>query len=213
MKTTSTLIGATVWFLLTLGTVNQIHAIPITYTYTGSTYTQTTLPGVPGLTLFDRMTASITMDSALWGTEDADISSGVINSGPYSLFDSGRVTTDSAGAVLAWALSGSSPGKDVFTVGHADGSGRDIISGDTFILPPPFIHGSAWVDYLAGSRIPGKSWSMVGVPDACSSLSLLSLSLISLLCFWHSQRKQASKRRLAGNRGDQLAMDSAEMSF
>ena len=34
----------------------------------------------------------------------------------------------------------------------------------------------------------------MGVPDASSSLSLLSLSLIPLLWFWHSQRKQEATR-------------------
>jgi hypothetical protein len=193
MKIASTLIGTTVWLLLTLGMVSQTQAIPVTYTYVGSTYTQTTLPGVPGLTLNDRITASMIIDSVSWGTESGVIS-GNMNSGPYSLFDAGRVMTDPAGAVLAWNLSGSAPGKDMASGGRADGSGLDIIFGDTFVEPHGTFLSGALVNYQAGSRVPSSSWSIVGVPDVSSTLALLSLSLIPLLCFWHSQFKQEATR-------------------
>src|SRR2546430_8059940 len=97
--------------ILTLGTVNQTQATPVTYTYTGSTYTQTTLPGVPGLTLSDRITIFFTMDSLLWGTDNLDLRSdslGGMNSGPFSAIDPSRVTTDSTGTILAWSFFGSS---------------------------------------------------------------------------------------------------------
>jgi hypothetical protein len=196
MKTTSTLSGATVWLLLTLGVA---HATPIVYTYIGSPYTETTDPDLPGYTLNDRLTASFTIDSSLWGIEDVQIFWGSVSSGPISLFDSGRITTDAAGAVLAWTLTGSSAGHDIITTGHLDGSGVDANFGTAILVTDGVpIAGGAQVIYPLGSRIPGSSWSFASVPDVSSSLSLLSLSLIPLLWFWHAQSKQETTRGAIG---------------
>ena len=136
MKTASTLIGYTVWLLLTLGMASQTQAIPVTYTYMGSTYTESTFPNVPGLTLNDRITASFTIDSASWGTEVNPAILNNISSGPIALMENGaRVTTDPTGAVINWSLGGAAPGKDIFTGGNVDGSGKDAIFGDTFVEP------------------------------------------------------------------------------
>jgi hypothetical protein len=188
MKITSTLLCASVQLLLTLGTVNQAQAVPITYTYTGSTYTQTDAPSEPGFTLSDYVFATITLDSAFWGTtvNSPPGSSGLINSGPWQVgADAFHITTDLAGTIIAWSLSGAIAGLDISTGGNLDGSGYDNIFGDRPWQGQEF-HGAS-IQYQAGSRPPGSGWTMVSVPDESSSLLLFLLVLIPMLCFRHAQ--------------------------
>jgi hypothetical protein len=136
-------------------------AVPITYTYIGSTYTDTEVPDASGLTRKDCLSVSFTMDSSLWGS-DVRLSfydvPGLINSGPYQVgFDSANFTTDLSGGVVAWSLFGAGPGLDIFTQGSADGSGRDLISIDNRT-----IHGGASVYYQSSPR----NWRIDGVPGA-----------------------------------------------
>jgi len=179
--------------LLTFFALNDAHATLFTYHYVGSTYTRTNGPGVAGFTFCDRVTAEVTLDSAYWGTTvNSPINGyGLIISGPWQVgADAFRITTDSAGRILAWSLSGAIPGLDISTGGSADGSGYDDIFGDR--PSQGQVRYGADVFYSAGSRAPGSAW--VRVPDRCSTLLLFSLSLVPLLCFGQITRKQGATR-------------------
>jgi hypothetical protein len=185
MKTTF-LLCVSVGLLLTFGRGNRAQAVPVTYTYIGSNYTQTNAPNEPGFTLSDHIIATITLDSVDWGTtvNSPPGSSGVINSGPWQVgTDSFHVTTDLAGTIIAWNLSGAIPGLDIATGGSSDGSGFDTIFGDRPSGGSVFYQAS--VQYQAGPRPPGTGWTMVPIPDEASSLLLLLLVLVPILYLRH----------------------------
>lgn len=161
---------------LFLGLTAARHAAanPVTYLYTGSTYTSTNAPTTPGFMLTDSITVMLTLDSATWGTETPNIALS-LRSGPYVVGDGGRVTTDATGAILAWSLSGALPGLDLFTSGNTNGSGIDEIFGDR---PSGGVSQYlASVSYAAGSRNPSASWTVVPEP---SPLALVGFSSAAL---------------------------------
>jgi len=176
VKTTSPLLCAAVSLLLTLGTVNRAQAFLVNYTYFGSNYTQTNAPSEPGFTLNDHVVATITLDSSFWGTtvNHPPGSFGLINSGPWQVgADAFHVTTDVAGAITAWNLSGAIPGLDISTSGSPDGSGGDNIAGDR--PSGGLFFDGASVGYLAGSRIPSTLWTMT-IPEP-STFALLIVTV------------------------------------
>jgi hypothetical protein len=173
MKTKPPLLCASVWLLLSLATVNQAQAFLVEYTYIGSNYTQTNAPSEPGFTLSDHVFATISLDSIFWGTT-VNGGSGLINSGPWQVgTDAFHVTTDLAGTITAWNLSGAIPGLDISTGGNPDGSGLDNIFGDR-----PDATGAASVQYAAGPRPPGTGWTLI-VPEP-STFALLIVAAIGV---------------------------------
>jgi hypothetical protein len=173
MKTTSALLCASV--LLILCTVNQAQAVIVTYTYIGDNYTQTNAPKEPGFTLSDHVYVTFTLDSAFWGTTSFVF--GTISSGPWQVgTDANSITTDLAGTIINWNLSGALPGLDISTGGSPDGSGYDNIFGDRPSGGTVFYEAS--VQYEAGSRKPGSGWTMV-VPEP-STFALLIVTVIGV---------------------------------
>ena len=195
MKMTSTQLCFSAWLLLTLVAVNQAQGIPVTYTYVGSTYTSTNAPNEPGFTLSDFVFATITLDSDTWGTEvnHPPGSFGLINSGPWQVgTDAFHVTTDLAGTIIAWTLSGAIAGLDISTQSNLDGSGYDNIFGDRPTQGREQY--AASVIYAGGSRIAGGSWTMMSVPDESSSLLLFCLALIPTLCVLRARTRRTAAR-------------------
>ena len=167
--------GVTVKMILIAAAAALLSAIQtpaVPFTYTGSTYTQANHPDIPGFTFQDRLTATLTLESALWG-EEAFLPAITLNSGPYSKSESGALQTDSLGAVISWRIGLGGTNLRMISAGNPDGSGFDLTFTDSINQFPFVAHGR--VDYPAGS--PSR-WSFARVPDAASTLLLLSLSLI-----------------------------------
>jgi hypothetical protein len=174
MKATSTFLCASV--LLILCTVSQVKGILVTYMYIGDNYTQTNAPKEPGFTLSDHLVATITLDSIFWGTTINTSGGGLISSGPWQVgTDALIVTTDLAGTITSWGLSGALPGLDISTSGNADGSGFDNIFGDRPSGGTTFYMAS--VQYEPGTR-KGAGWTMV-VPEP-STFALLIVTVIGV---------------------------------
>lgn len=162
MKTELAVIWGSAWLSLVLGTVDHARAFPVKYMYTGRVYTQTSAPNTPGLTLTDNVSVFLTLDSVYWGGEvnHPPDAFGLINSGTWQVGTDGfRLTTDSAGTILGWNLSGAIPGLDIATGGGLDGSGYDDIFGDRPTHGRENVGASVY--YEAGSRPPGGGWTML----------------------------------------------------
>jgi hypothetical protein len=187
MKSKSILRCGTALLLLLLVTANRARATVVTYNYIGSHYTVTNAPNEPGFMLSDHITATITLDSASWGMQGFALS-GNLQSGPYSAFDTGTVTTDATGNILTWNLTGSIPGLDIDSGGNLDGSGVDNIFGDR--PSGGVVFDSASVSYGIGSRTSGSNgWTMASPVPEPATVGLLTAG--ALVCWL--RRKRANR--------------------
>ncbi len=168
---TTLLWAATAAAALSFAHPASVQAVPITYDYTGNTFTNATAP----YTTSDKVTVSVTLSMPLGNSFSGSVSpiafsfsDGVQTiTNLNAIFSQFIFATSPSGAIETWNLAASvNPGFNIVT---SNEPGSQVFDGTAIQNSG---HGS-------NSNNPG-TWTVAAAPDGGTSITLLSLSVTAL---------------------------------